>query len=156
MTTIRRLTIEDASRCDEIIAALPYFFADPAGVAEAAEDVRAHEGWVTEDDGRVTGFLTLTWPFPETADITWLAVHPDWRRGGRGRQLVEAAADHVRNNGGRLLMLLMTAEPDAPAVSDGYEGTRRFYRALGFFPLRQLDLARWTDEALVLVRPLSV
>ena len=33
MTTIRRLTPEDGPACDAIIAGLPTFFGDPAGIA---------------------------------------------------------------------------------------------------------------------------
>ena len=101
MTTIRRLAIEDAPVCDAIVAALPYFFGDPVGVRNAAKGVRDHEnaGWVTEDEGRVTGFLSLAWSTSEAAEIAWMAVHPDYRRGGHGGLLVEQAKEYALENG---------------------------------------------------------
>ena len=51
-------------------------------------------------------------------------------------------------------MFLLTLGPSVPDdVADGYQGTRRFYEAVGFTPLRELGLRDWEDEAaLLLVR----
>jgi ribosomal protein S18 acetylase RimI-like enzyme len=88
VTIVRRLTPEDAPACDAIIAALPGFFGDPVGVMNAARDLRENAGWVTEDDGEVTGFQCLTCSTQYTAEIAWMAVHPEFQRRGRGRMLV--------------------------------------------------------------------
>ncbi len=155
MTLVRPLTAADAPACDEIVASLPYFFADPKGIAECSRDVRSEAGWVVEDKGIVTAFLTLSWSFPASAEIKWLAVHPNFRRAGRGRLLVEEAAASARARGANLLHLLTSASRDGPEVSDGYSGTRLFYETMGFFPTRELRLEGWSDETLLLVRPLA-
>jgi hypothetical protein len=72
-TTIRRLSLEDAQACDDIVLALPAFFGDPVGIQHASVAVREQEGWVSEDGGRLTGSLTVAQPFPEAAEITWTA-----------------------------------------------------------------------------------
>jgi GNAT superfamily N-acetyltransferase len=150
-TTIRRLTLEDAPACDDIILASPGFFADPTGIQNAAADVREHEGWVSEDVGAVTGFLTLAWPFPETAEISWLAVHPNHRRGGRGRMLVEQAAARALQNGARTLYLFTSTSTDPRGVN-GYEGTRQFYAAVGFVRLWAGRQIGWSEDSLLMAR----
>jgi N-acetylglutamate synthase-like GNAT family acetyltransferase len=154
VAAVRRLTPADAPACDAIIAALPYFFRDPVGVEFAAQDVRVNAGWVCEDDGRVTGFLSLSWSTAEAAEIAWMAVHPDFRRGGRGRLLVDIAADYARAQGASMLFLFTSPLADAPEVSDGYEGTRRFYASLGFVPLWTVRPEGWTEAHLLMVRAL--
>lgn len=52
---IRGLRAADAVRCDEIVAALPYFF----GVEACARTVRTQRGWAAEVGGVVVGFLTV-------------------------------------------------------------------------------------------------
>jgi N-acetylglutamate synthase-like GNAT family acetyltransferase len=148
------LAPEDAAQCDAIIASLPYFFADPVGLENCAKDVRSHEGWVADDEGRVTGFLTLEWSSKEAAEISWLAVHADFRGSGRGKKLIEVAISSVKERGGRMLFLCTSASPDPPHVTDGYEGTRRFYALLGFVELWTVRPQGWSEDALVMVRAL--
>jgi N-acetylglutamate synthase-like GNAT family acetyltransferase len=153
-TTVRRLRLPDVPACHAIIHALPNFFADPKGIQHAAAALRDHEGWVTEDDGTLTGFLTLIWPFPEAAEISWLAVHPDFRRRGRGRMLVEQAATRAKRNGAQMLYLFTSTSRDSPGV-DGYEGTRQFYAAVGFLRLWTGRQVGWNEDSLLMVRPLG-
>jgi ribosomal protein S18 acetylase RimI-like enzyme len=153
-TTVRRLTLPDAPACDAIIHALPNFFADPKGIQMAAAALREHEGWVTEDDGTLTGFRTLMWPFPEAAEISWLAVHPDYRRRGRGRMLVDQAARHAKRKGSQMLFLFTSTSRDPPGVV-GYEGTRRFYAAVGFLRLWTGRQVGWNEDSLLMVRSLG-
>ncbi|MEX2247514.1 MAG: GNAT family N-acetyltransferase [Dehalococcoidia bacterium] len=157
MTQIRPLHIDDAAACDAVIASLPYFFGDPDGVRQCAEAVRTQRGFVAVAEGGIAGFITLEQHQPGSAEISWLAVQSGHRRGGIGRQLVDAAAELLAAEGARALFV-MTLGPSVPEDDrdgDNYEGTRRFYRANGFVPLRELQLRDWNDGfALILVRPL--
>lgn len=152
---IRRLTIDDADVCDAIIASLPYFFGDPDGVRDCAAAVRSQAGFVAEPDGRMAAFLTVVRHNPSSAEITWMAAHADHRRRGLGRALIEAAALSLREDGVRMLCVL-TLGPSVPEeAGDNYAGTRAFYEATGFVPLRELGLREWNDAfALILVRAL--
>jgi GNAT superfamily N-acetyltransferase len=151
---IRDLTLADAEGCDAVIASLPYHFGDPTGVADCAKAVRSQSGVVAEIDGGVAGFVTLLYHFPESGEITWMGVHSTHRRRGLGARLVDAAAKAARARGATMLCV-MTLGPSVPEekLEDNYEGTRRFYRANGFVPLRELGLREWNDShALILAR----
>lgn len=85
-----------------------------------------------------------------------MAVHADHRRGGIGGLLIDAACAGAAAAGARMLCVL-TLGPSVPEdAADNYEGTRRFYRKMGFVPLRELQLRDWNDShALMLTRSLS-
>jgi ribosomal protein S18 acetylase RimI-like enzyme len=152
-TELRRLTTADAPACDAIIASLPYHFGQERGVEECAKAVRQQAGFVATIDGDVVGFLTFTNHWPESAEITWMAVSAEHRRRGIGRALIEYAVARLASQGTKFAFLL-TLGPSVPDdVEDGYQGTRRFYEAVGFTPLREFGLRDWEDEAaLLLVR----
>jgi GNAT superfamily N-acetyltransferase len=155
--SIRELTPDDAPACDAIIASLPYFFGDPTGVADCAKAVRSQPGVVALFDGGPVGFITLERHFPESAEITWMAVHADHRRQGIGRAMIDAAVERARLDTLRMLCVL-TLGPSVPEerTGDNYEGTRRFYQVNGFVPLRELELSTWNDShALMLARSIT-
>jgi len=146
----------DAESCDRVIASLPYHFGQESGIAACAAAVRSQAGFVADDDGDIVGFITLDPPFPETVDITWLAVRADRRRAGIGRLLIERAVVDARERGATLLMVetVGPSEPDDPGVTDGYDTTRAFYARAGFVQLKEFLFEGWTDRAIVLVRVL--
>jgi len=152
---LRALHPDDAPACDAVIASLPYFFGDPTGREQCADAVRTQPGIVAEMDGALAGFITLEAHNPESMEITWMAVHAGHRRGGIGRTLIDTACARARDSGAKMLIVL-TLGPSVPEdPGDNYEGTRRFYRANGFIPLRELGLREWNDShALILARPL--
>jgi GNAT superfamily N-acetyltransferase len=133
---IRALDPGDAEGCDAVIASLPYHFGDPHGRAECARAVRAEPGLAATRAGALVGFLTWRSWFDDVREITWLAVAADHRRGGIGGQLVAALGHDSRRAGTRYLVVTtLSATTAEPGVSDGYAGTRRFYRQNGFVSL---------------------
>ena len=150
------LTPTDAPACDAIVASLPYFFGDPAGVRDCAAAVRWQRGYVATADGDVAAFLTVERHNPESAEITWMAAHASQRRHGLGRRLIEHAAAELAREGVRMLCVL-TLGPSVPEeAGDNYSGTRAFYASCGFVPLRELELRSWNDAyALMLVRAIG-
>jgi hypothetical protein len=52
------------------------------------------------------------------------------------------------------VLFVLTLGPSVPEeAGDNYEGTRAFYRRMGFGPLRELQLRDWNDShALILAR----
>jgi GNAT superfamily N-acetyltransferase len=132
---IRPLERVDADACEAIVRALPDWFGIEEGIAEARGYLDAQEGLVTEDDGRILGFLTFASEFPESTEITWMAVAADAHRQGVGRALVETLTEVLKQRGVRLLLVRTLADSHP---SPEYAATRAFYRAMGFHPLTVL------------------
>ncbi len=154
---IRSLTIQDAETCDHIILTLPHHFGHEGGRQACAQAVRTSEGWVAVLDGRVVGFLTVQSHFATTLEITWMAVHAQYRGQGIGRQLIQRLRQNVQAQGCQLLLVATLAPSfDEGPIKDGYAGTRAFYQAMGFLPLQEIPLY-WgvgSQPALLLVMPL--
>jgi GNAT superfamily N-acetyltransferase len=148
---IRELTPEDGPACDEVILSLPTFFGHERGRRDCASAVRTQRGWVASDGDEVVGFLTVAPSTDETLEITWMAVRQGRRRQGTGRLLIERLVGET----GKPLVVL-TAGPSSPEPAadpeDNYEGTRAFYKRMGFIPAKELTPAGWDQPALVLVR----
>jgi len=152
---IRPLAPTDAEACDAVILTLPYHFGHEGGRAECARAVRTQGGLVAVSEGEVVGFLTLQRHDPKSAEITWMAVRADRRRHGIGKRLIERAARDLAREGVELLSVLTLAESEPEErETDNYADTRRFYRALGFVPLRELSLESWDDRAVILAKTL--
>jgi len=137
-----------AAMCRAVLEALPRWFAIP----EAREDYIAAAGRLPmlacSDAGGPAGFVSLKRHAPETWELYVLGVMPALHRRGAGRALVEAAAAHARARGGRLL----TVKTLAPAAhSRPYDRTRRFYRALGFFPVESFPTLWGPDNPCLLM-----
>lgn len=155
--TIRPLEAADAEACDAIIGSLPYHFGLEEGRRECAAAVRSQRGLVAEREGRVVGFLTFEPRFDEAAEITWMAVHADHRRGGMGRGLMDRVAADLEAEGRRLLLVLTVSPNDPPdEIPDGYQATRAFYAANGFTLARDFA-GYWADHdtPVLLVRVLE-
>ena len=151
---IRELTEHDAEACEAVIRSLPYFFGKADGIANCAEAVRSQRGLVAVDRGGVVGFLTYESQFPASAEITWMAVHRDFRRTGVGRRLLREVLLTPDATGWRMVFVI-TLGPSSREdnVVDGYAGTRAFYEAFGFVPLTEVDAWGTGSPGLILARP---
>lgn len=152
--TVRDLEAADAPACDAVIATLPYFFGQPAGVADCASAVRSQSGLVAADaSGAVAGFLTHQSHHAGSTEITWMAVRQDARRQGVGRLLLDVLDDQAAQEGIQLLFVI-TLGPSVPepGVLDGYGRTRAFHEAVGFVALRELDAWGPDSPGVILVR----
>jgi GNAT superfamily N-acetyltransferase len=155
---VRPLAVGDAPTCDQIILTLPRHFGYESGRQACAQAVRTSEGWVAVSDGRVVGFLTIQPHNATTVEITWMAVHADWRGQGIGKQLIEHLRQEMQTCGYRLLLVATQAPSydDGGPVEDGYAATRAFYHKGGFLDVCEVPLY-WgvgSDPALLLVMPL--
>jgi len=101
-------------------------------------------------DGQIAGYVKLgeLWPLPSVEhvrELKGLAVHPDFRRRGVGRTLIDAAIAHARAAGAHKLTLRVLGH-NAPA--------RDLYATCGFEVegvLRDLFLleGRYVDDVLM-------
>ena len=143
---------EHTDACVAIGRALPAWFGIEAGLAAMRVELERGHGFAATRAGRVVGFLTLQSVFPETWEITWMAVPPDAHRQGIGSRLVERAVGHCHGAGGRLLLVRTLADLHP---SPEYARTRAFYRAAGFLRVAVLP-EEWDADnpCLLLGRPI--
>jgi GNAT superfamily N-acetyltransferase len=146
------LTPAHIDACERIARSLPKWFGIEEGLRELRHCLETEAGWVALADEESIGFLTVSAPFPETREITWMAVAPAWHRQGIGRRLVDHVIETSRSAGATLLHVKTLADTHP---SPEYAQTRAFYTALGFQRLVILpDLWDPANPCLLQVLPL--
>jgi ribosomal-protein-alanine N-acetyltransferase len=128
------------------------------GVDERSAEAYANElglAWsrvtVAEVDGEVVG-AAIVWLVEDEAELHWVTVHPDQRRRGVARALMQAVIADVRGRGARR-MLLEVRRSNASAQA--------LYRAVGFAAIgvRKSYYQRDGEDAVLmelLIEPLKV
>jgi ribosomal-protein-alanine N-acetyltransferase len=86
------------------------------------EQNRVARCWVMRDGSRVVGYVCL-WEIGDEVHITNIAVHPDIRRRGIGRTLLQSVIDEARQHGARVVAL---------EVRPSNREARPLYEAFGF------------------------
>ena len=108
----------------------------PVGVAYSLAELEGFicrpsaKTWVAEVDGRIIGFVVANREQRDTGHIVTLDVVENWRRGGVGTALMNAAEAWAREQGARFVYL-ETAEDNTAA--------QNFYRRRGYQKLRALE-----------------
>ncbi len=128
--------------CGAILATLPDWFGIEASNAAYVRDVECMAMFAAFDGKQPIGFLALDQHSPEVFENHVLGVRPQFHRQGLGRALMTRAEDYARSRAARLL----TVKTLAPSHPDpGYALTRRFYQAMGFFPVEEFPTL-WNPE----------
>lgn len=146
------ITHDKSAVCASIIAELPDWFARPDANRLYAEMAATLDmvGCFAGND--VAGFASLTQHFDTTGEIYLLAARRRWHGTGLGRALVGAAESWARARALRFLMV-KTLGPSHP--DPAYEASRRFYRAMGFQPIEEIQDIWPGNPCLLLLKPLD-
>jgi len=138
--------------CASVIAELPDWFARPEANRVYVETANQLDMLGCYANAQVAGFVSLTRHFDTTADIYLLAARPRWHGTGLGRALIGAAESWARAR--RLAFLsVKTLGPSHPDPS--YEASRRFYRAMGFAPIEEIQDVWPGNPCLLLLKTLD-
>ena len=121
--------------CRSIADTLPEWF----GITEANERYALgcleRESFAARWDGDYVGLIVLEFPFPNNANIYWMAVKKDLHGHSVGTELFSAAEEYCHQRGCES----MTVETLSQKQSDAnYLKTYRFYEKCGFKPLFEL------------------
>jgi len=138
--------------CEEVIATLPDWFGLPESNLAYLRNLRVLPSWVALLDSQLVGAITLERHFPESFEVHFMAVRPEYHRRGVGRALLEHLESEALARGGRWLQV-KTLAPSHP--DPFYARTRAFYESMGFAPLFESS-ALWGPDnpAVVLVKAL--
>jgi len=133
---IRRMQPADRAALEALLNRIENFTREEVQVALELIDAAirnpvesGYEVLVAEEPraGGLCGYLCFG-PTPltdGTYDLYWIAVDPDRRGKGIGRHLHEAFVQELGTRGARLVRLETSSQ-------DSYDGTMRFYEALGY------------------------
>jgi acetoin utilization deacetylase AcuC-like enzyme/ribosomal protein S18 acetylase RimI-like enzyme len=146
----------EAVRC--LIAAAGVFSTEEATIAAELVEERLTRGtgcgyWLifAELDEHLAGYSCYG-PIPDTEgrfDLYWIAVRPEHRRSGIGRELLRRTEEEVTAQGGRRLYI-------DTWTREQYEAARRFYRASGYRKVAELpDFFRDGDGKVIYAKALA-
>ena len=139
---LRPVTPQDSPAVVDLVVAAGMFTRDDAAFLEEALGADDGATCLVEDADDGDGLASVVLYRPEEAadrafDLTMIAVRPDLQGGGRGAALMRHAEQDLRERGQRLLVVRTSGTPQ-------YDGTRAFYRGLGYSEDARVP-DYWTD-----------
>jgi acetoin utilization deacetylase AcuC-like enzyme/ribosomal protein S18 acetylase RimI-like enzyme len=148
----------DREAVRSLVAAAGVFSTQEATIAAELVEERLARGtdcgyWLifAELGERLAGYSCYG-PIPGTEgrfDLYWIAVRPEHRRSGIGRELLRRTEEGIKAHGGRRLYIDTSA-------SEQYEAARRFYRASGYRKVAELpDFFRDGDGKVIYAKALT-
>lgn len=128
---VRRLDADDHESVLALARELGQWFR-PLDQITLAIDLKQHEGFITEREGALLGFLTYHVASPAVAELSWLGVRAADQRHGVGAALLAALEAELR---ARSVRTLLVSTLDASSEEPAFEAARRFYQRHGFEPI---------------------
>jgi GNAT superfamily N-acetyltransferase len=92
------------------------------------------EVWVAEFGDQIVGFIGIVGIDPETAQLRWFLIEPDFRGTGLGNRLMAAAMEYCRQQGFHRIFLCTFA---------GLDAAQHLYRKHGFAPIERVPNDAW-------------
>ena len=143
---------QDPAAVDRILRSLPDWFAIEEAVVNYVESAWRRDSFLAIIDGEVVGVALVNRHFPESAELSLIAVQVNHRGKGVGSALVYAVSMSLVVEG-CLLLQVHTVGPSFE--DDAYAKSRAFYRRAGFLPLQEFERIDWDGPSIVMVRPLA-
>jgi GNAT superfamily N-acetyltransferase len=128
--------------CHAILATIPDWFGMPASNAEYEALAETGPAVIALEGGTPVGLMLLKRHFATTLEVYFLGVDASRHRRGAGRALMDHAEAIARAEGRRFVEV-KTQGPSAEY--EPYERTRRFYEALDYAAVEELDVG-WGPE----------
>ncbi|GAN26124.1 MULTISPECIES: GNAT family N-acetyltransferase [Legionella] len=139
MIQIEKITGELAKAlCQKITAELPEYFGLPEANEHYAIGVTKRINFAAKKDDNYIGLISIDFPYPNNANIYWMAVRRDFHRQGVGKQLIDEACHFAITQDAKTI----TVETLSPSESEeNYLKTYLFYQSVGFKALFDLKPA---------------
>lgn len=139
MMRIRRFEPDDLDAIKRIIRKLHPQWFDREALKRLPIDVGFQRCFVAEAEGGLIGFIS-SYAKEEEAEVSWIAVTPEWRGKGVGKKLLGRAEEELKGIGVKDLRVETVGE--ASPRHAPYEKTVMFYRACGFRVEEELALKK--------------
>ena len=140
------------AHCRAILATIGDWFGMPKSNAEYEHLAETGPAFLALDGAGVVGLMLLKRHFSTTIEVYFLGVDRSRHRQGAGRALM-GHAEAIARAEERRFVLVKTQGPSANY--EPYERTRRFYEALGYAALEELDVG-WGPENPTLIMAKAV
>ncbi|WP_419420716.1 GNAT family N-acetyltransferase [Legionella sp. D16C41] len=138
--------------CQTITEDLPEYFGLPEANKHYVMGVKTRTNFAAQMQGNTIGLISIDFPYPNNANIYWMAVRHDFHRQGVGKQLIEGACHFSKTKGARTI----TVETLSPSESDeNYLRTYLFYQSVGFNALFDLKPAGYEWNMVYMVKNLN-
>lgn len=134
--TIHLLNASESEQvCRALTLSLPEYFGIQEANERYAKGVRELITFGAKFNGIYAGLISLEMPFPNNANIYWMAVKKEYHGQGIGCSLLKYAETYCSKQ-----CTSMTVETLSPVEEDpNYIKTYAFYRRNGFEPLFELN-----------------
>jgi GNAT superfamily N-acetyltransferase len=149
--TIRPWRHGDDHVCEAILRTIPDWFGIEESLVNYARETATLPTWLVEVDDQPLGFVSVKQHFPESAEISVIAMAAGRHRHGLGTLLVEQAERFAREQGCAMLFV-KTLGPSRPDAN--YARTLQFYLARGFGRLEEFHQEWGRIPCLVLCKSL--
>lgn len=153
MIQIEKITGELAkSLCRTITKDLPEYFGLPEANKHYEIGVKTRTNFAAKDGDNKIGLVSIDFPYPNNANIYWMAVKRDYHRQGTGKQLIIAACQFAKTQGAKTI----TVETLSPSESEeNYLKTYRFYQSVGFNALFDIKPAGYEWNMVYMMKQLE-
>ena len=122
--------------CRKITVDLPEYFGLPEVNEHYAIGVRSRINLAAKAGEEYVGLISIDFPYPENANIYWMAILRGYHRKGIGKLLSDEAFKQAKNRGAKTISVETLSPEEA---DENYLKTYNFYRFLGFAPLFNLN-----------------
>ena len=137
--------------CRNFTADLPEYFGLPEVNEHYAKGVATRYNFAAKVNDEYVGLISLEFPYPNNANIYWIAVMREFHNKSVGHKLIDAAIKLAEIKGAST----MTVETLAPNVADAnYLKTYNFYQKIGFAAMFNLKPQSYEWEMVYMVRKL--
>lgn len=110
-----------------------------AGLLTFLENPAGGEIWLAECDNRIAGFIAVVRIDPQTAQLRWFLLEPEFRGRGLGHQLMTTLMDFCRQQNYRHIFLW---------TFQGLDAARHLYEQFGFRLTEEKPNNTWKNELL--------
>ena len=118
-----------------ITATLPEWFGIPEANTRYQQGMLSRVSFGAALKDKVIGMLTLEFPYPDNANIYWMAVKKDYHGKKIGKKLLRVAENYCLEHA----IPSLTVETSSPKQKDdNYQKTYQFYVKNGFRPLFEM------------------